>query len=136
MVRELAVLYETAGRSAFGSAGRLLGAEIDWSLANPRIRQTLNTLAQRIVGINETTRKDVATIVAEGLHEGLTTAEIAEQADRPVRRDVPEPQPDDCQDGEPGPTTSPPPMPTSNQASSRRCSCTTTRTTLIRIQEL
>jgi hypothetical protein len=77
MVRELAVLYETAGRSAFGSAGRLLGAEIDWSLANPRIRQTLNLLAQRIVGINETTRTDVATIVADGLHEGLTTAEIA-----------------------------------------------------------
>lgn len=78
MVRELAVLYEAAGRSAFGSASRLLSTEIDWSLANPRIHQTLNLLARRITGINETTKGDVAKIVTDGLHEGLTTAEIAD----------------------------------------------------------
>jgi hypothetical protein len=77
MERELRALYESAGRLAFASASSALDEVIDWNLANPKIRQALNQLARRVVGINSTTRKDVATVVTAGLENGLSITDIA-----------------------------------------------------------
>lgn len=78
MERELLGLYEAAGKMAFGSASALLDSAIDWTLVNPRIRQTMIQLARRIVGINQTTREDVRRVIVAGQEEGLTVQQIAD----------------------------------------------------------
>lgn len=79
MERELRALYEAAGKLAFESGAKQLGVGIAWDLSNPFVRQTINQLARRIVGVNQTTRKDVARVVADGIEEGLTTPQIADR---------------------------------------------------------
>lgn len=69
--------YETAGTLAASDATSVLGVQVDWSLSNPNIQRTMSKLGTRIVGINETTRQDVAAIVADSLNEGVTLDELA-----------------------------------------------------------
>jgi HK97 family phage portal protein len=78
LAKELRALYEATGRLAFVTAGKQLDEPIDWSLSNPKIRQTLLQLGRRIVGIGETTRLDVARVITDGMSEGLTTPQIAD----------------------------------------------------------
>lgn len=78
-LRELNGLYEAAGRMAFIGAAKALDVGISWDVSNPLIRQTLNELALRVVGINQTTRKDVGEAIVAGIEEGLSTPQIAER---------------------------------------------------------
>lgn len=77
MLRELNALYQAAGSLAASGASTAVGFEVSWNVANPWVRQTLNELALRVVGINETTRQDVSSLVAAGLDEGLSLKDIA-----------------------------------------------------------
>lgn len=78
-LRELNGLYEAAGRMAFIGAAKALDVGISWDVSNPLIRQTLNQLALRVVGINDTTRRDVGRVIVDGIEEGLSTPQIAER---------------------------------------------------------
>lgn len=70
--------YQEAGAAAAEAAGALLGVSIDWTLANPYVNQVTALLGQRIRGIAQTTKDDVARIVSDGLTEGLSPTEIAD----------------------------------------------------------
>lgn len=78
-LRELNGIYEASGRMAFLSAAKALDVGISWDVSNPLIRQTLSDLALRVVGINQTTRKDVGKVIVDGIEEGLSTPQIAER---------------------------------------------------------
>lgn len=78
MLRELNALYQAAGQLAASGASTAVGVGVSWDLANPWVRQTLNELSLRVVGINETTRADVADLVTAGLNEGLSLKDIAD----------------------------------------------------------
>jgi len=69
--------YETAGVTAATDATSVLGVQVDWSLSNPNIQRTMSKLGTRVVGISETTRQDVAAIVADSLNEGVTLDELS-----------------------------------------------------------
>ena len=77
MLRELNALYAAAGELAASGASTAVGFEVSWNVANPWVRQTLNELALRVVGINETTRQDVSSLIAAGLAAGLSLKDIA-----------------------------------------------------------
>lgn len=74
----LTVFYARAGDSAYRTASRVLGVDIPFDLtANPYIRKTQRDLANRIVGINQTTRQDVRNVVVDGIEAGKTHKAIA-----------------------------------------------------------
>ena len=55
------------------------GTGISFDLSNPRIKDTIDGLAKRIVGVADTTREDVKRWVEIGTEEGLSVDKIAEQ---------------------------------------------------------
>lgn len=73
-------LYTSAGRMAFGSAARSLNLSrpLAYDPQNPAMRATLRYLGSRIVGINETTRQDVARIVAAFTTDGTNMPQLAD----------------------------------------------------------
>lgn len=73
-------LYTSAGRMAFGSAARSLNLSrpLAYDTQNPAMRATLRYLGSRIVGINETTRQDVARIVAAFATDGTNMPQLAD----------------------------------------------------------
>lgn len=77
MLRELNALYDAAGKLAASGASTAVGFEVSWNQNNPWVRQTLAELALRVVDINETTRQDVAALIAAGLDDGLSLKDIA-----------------------------------------------------------
>jgi hypothetical protein len=48
---------------------------------NPRLAQFIERLAERVVGINATTKADISRIVTEGLLDGVTMPELAGRLD-------------------------------------------------------
>ena len=55
------------------------GVGIDFNLANPRVKDTIDGLAKRIRNVADTTRDDVRRWVETGTDEGLSVQKIAEQ---------------------------------------------------------
>lgn len=65
---------------AYSEAGAYFDeGAISFDLANPRVKETIDTLAKQIKNVAETTREDVRRWVETGLDEGLSPAKIAEQ---------------------------------------------------------
>lgn len=81
VIEALTGLHQDAGRAAYNQANKSLQLKVgvDWSLSNPKIRMTQQALADRIVGINETTKQAVRDVVANALTEGVTMPELAER---------------------------------------------------------
>jgi HK97 family phage portal protein len=75
----LTPLHAAAGETAYAAASDLIGVEISWDLANPNIRNVLDRLAGRVVGITQSTRDDVARVVGEALDEGVSLPELADR---------------------------------------------------------
>jgi len=73
-------LYTSAGRMAFGSAARALNLTrpLAYDPESPAMRATLRYLGSRITGINETTRQDVARIVAAFTTDGTNMPQLAD----------------------------------------------------------
>jgi hypothetical protein len=79
VVKAIADLYENAGSSAYTAVAKEVGRlQNKWSLSNPRVRQTQRELARRIVGINQTTAEQIAKRVTDGIIDGKTPAQIAD----------------------------------------------------------
>jgi HK97 family phage portal protein len=75
-------LYQANGQIAFQLAGQSLGDDsIVWTVQNPRLAQFIERLAERVVGINATTKADISRIVTEGLLDGVTMPELAGRLD-------------------------------------------------------
>jgi hypothetical protein len=72
-------LYQLNGQAAFDAASGVLGVNLSFDLANPRIRDVADKLGQRVSGINETTREDLARLVTDSLHDGLSMNELADR---------------------------------------------------------
>lgn len=69
--------YLRAGEAAYRSAAAELGIGISWSLENPGPRRLVDRLGTRIVGISETTRQDVARVLAEEMATGTSPQQMA-----------------------------------------------------------
>lgn len=67
------------GEAAFAAASQLLASDIAWDLANPRIGTLVQTLGRRIVGVHETTRRDVVAQLTEGLLAGESLPQLADR---------------------------------------------------------
>lgn len=69
-------LYELAGDTAFDAINNELGVAIDFSLANPNLKDVRNALADRVKGINEESRNSIRDLVTRAGEEGKTIEEI------------------------------------------------------------
>lgn len=80
LLEELLLRFVHAnGEAAFAAASELLSAEIVWEVSNPRVLSLVGQLGRRIVGIHETTRADVAEIIADALVEGTSIPDLADR---------------------------------------------------------
>lgn len=79
LAKTLNRFYLLNGETAFAEVADQLGIDIAWDLANPNVRRVMNDLAQRVTGINETTRTDVQQVVTEALDEGVTMQELSDR---------------------------------------------------------
>jgi HK97 family phage portal protein len=71
-------LYQANGQVAFQLAGQSLGDDsIVWTVNNPRLAQFVDRLAERVVGINATTKADISRIVTEALLDGVSMPELS-----------------------------------------------------------
>jgi HK97 family phage portal protein len=61
---------------AISDVNKLFGSDVAWDVSNPFVRQIWDQLGLRIVGINDTTRLQVAKTVAEGLDQGLSLSQL------------------------------------------------------------
>lgn len=68
--------WEALQASALEQAQTVLGTEITWTVVNPYIADLQGVLAQRIVGINATTRADIEAIVKAEMLEGTSPAKL------------------------------------------------------------
>lgn len=65
---------------AYSDAGDLLGDDsIRWDLSNPRVKDVIDGLAEKIRGVAESTKEDVRRWIEVGTEEGLSVDKIAEQ---------------------------------------------------------
>jgi HK97 family phage portal protein len=71
--------HQLAGETAFAAVNDALSTSIAFDLANPNVRNVLDRLALRVVGISDETRRDVARIVGEALDEGTTVPDLAKR---------------------------------------------------------
>lgn len=80
-------LYVLAGQSAYRGAAKEVGKlAYDWSLSNPRVRQTQRELSRRIVGVNQTTKDQVSQIIADSIEAGKTPEEMIAAIDAKVEQ--------------------------------------------------
>jgi hypothetical protein len=56
-----------------------LSTPLSWDLANPNVSRVLDELGTRIVGINETTRRDVLGVIDAWAADGGSLTELANQ---------------------------------------------------------
>jgi HK97 family phage portal protein len=71
-------LYQANGQVAFQLAGQSLGDDsIVWTVNNPRLANFIDRLAERVVGINATTKADISRIVTESLLDGVSMPELS-----------------------------------------------------------
>lgn len=72
----LSKLYHLAGRAAFALASDQLGVGLAFDLANPRIRDATDALADRVVAITEESRRLIAAAVTAANQRGATVDEL------------------------------------------------------------
>ena len=83
----LMALYQDAIKEAYNTANAM-GAGVGYSfdLHNPRLQSFLSQMAQRVTGINQTTRDAIAQVISDGMAQGYSTAQISDgvpEADYP-----------------------------------------------------
>lgn len=78
LARVLNEFYMRNGAAAYEATAGLLGTEHVWEISNPNIARLMDLLAQRVVGINATTRGIVQQIVSDGLTAGRSVVQIAD----------------------------------------------------------
>jgi hypothetical protein len=79
LLREVLMrLYGSSGERAFGTVSATVGVEIAWDLDSPFIRDFLDELGTRIVGISDTTRQDVVRVITDGQADGLNLQQISD----------------------------------------------------------
>ena len=72
-------LSRSAGAAAAGSVSQATGVVVDFTLANPWVHTVLGKLADRVVDISETTRKDIQRVVGQALDDGVSAPQLAER---------------------------------------------------------
>lgn len=68
---------DAAGAAAMRRVANVLKVGVAWDVANPNVRRVRDELARRVRGISETTRQDVARVVAESLEEGVSMPQLS-----------------------------------------------------------
>jgi hypothetical protein len=63
--------------AAYDDATTALGLELAFDLANPRVQEILEELAERVVEIAETTREEIRALVGKAAEEGWSNEELA-----------------------------------------------------------
>jgi HK97 family phage portal protein len=72
-------VYAMSGKAAFNDVSDLLSVDVSFDLANPNVGRVLTDLAQRVVGITDTTRADVQRVIGDSLNEGVTLTELGDR---------------------------------------------------------
>lgn len=78
----LARVWMASGQEASTSAEAETGipSPIDvWDISNPKLHDVQTLLGQRVTGINDTTKADIAQIVTESLDEGVSIPQLSER---------------------------------------------------------
>lgn len=70
LTERVARVHLRAGRTAFGDVGSEIGVDIAFDVSNPRIRNFVDRIGERVVGINERTRIDIARVVNDWMLGG------------------------------------------------------------------
>jgi SPP1 gp7 family putative phage head morphogenesis protein len=71
-------LYPSVLRAAYGTAARQVGGGIRFDLANPRVQDTLDSLAMQVARVAETTREEIRGLVGKAAAEGWSIPELAQ----------------------------------------------------------
>lgn len=69
--KALSKVHRIAMEAAYVGLGDQIGVGISFDLANPNLRRVADTLAKRVVGINETSQSLIQDVVTSGLEEGV-----------------------------------------------------------------
>jgi HK97 family phage portal protein len=77
--QEMTKVYAMSGKAAFNDVSDLLSVDVSFDLANPNVGRVLTDLAQRVVGITDTTRTDVQRVIGDSLNEGVTLSELGDR---------------------------------------------------------
>jgi HK97 family phage portal protein len=77
LAQVLGRIYATSGEAAFAATSSFLGVDVAWDLANVNVQRMLGELAQRVTGINETTRTELQHLIADQLDQGVTLPQLA-----------------------------------------------------------
>jgi hypothetical protein len=72
-------VYAMSGKAAFNDVSDLLSVDVSFDLANPHVGRVLTDLAQRVVGITDTTRSDVQRVIGDSLNEGVTLSDLGDR---------------------------------------------------------
>jgi hypothetical protein len=70
-------LYDDAIEEAYKSANAV-GVGVSLDLHNPRLAEFRASLAERVTGINQTTRDALQAVISEGMARGYSTKQMAE----------------------------------------------------------
>jgi hypothetical protein len=71
-------IHSLAGETAAANVSTQTGISIDWNLANPNVRDVMDQLATRVVGINQTSKDAVAELVTQAAEQGKGRAALAD----------------------------------------------------------
>jgi SPP1 gp7 family putative phage head morphogenesis protein len=74
---ELTALWTDTMRQSFADSASVMGMNIAWDVANPRVQDTISGLAERVVMIDDSTKNMVRAAVARQTSEGRTMDQLA-----------------------------------------------------------
>jgi len=74
--RSIYALADEAAGAAYGTTSTLLGTAVAYTEASPAVRAIMDRVAERIVGIEATTRNRVAAYVAKAADDGLSIGQL------------------------------------------------------------
>jgi hypothetical protein len=74
---ELTALWTDTMKKAFADSAGVMGMDIAWDVANPRVQDTIGGLAERVVMIDDSTKNMIRAAVARQTREGRTMDQLA-----------------------------------------------------------
>lgn len=81
--------YPLLVERAWQDAGDVLGVDLAFDLANPRVQAVLDTLAEQVVAIVDTTRDEIRALIGRQAAEGWSMEQLADEIARLAETSAP-----------------------------------------------